>query len=92
MKLEKFTNTTNEIFNRLTSMITLQMYVTQETQIKTGSIEAKYLKNNMSLIDTTQMIQDSQFSISSFKELLSVSTPLILNQKVEKIIFLICRI
>jgi hypothetical protein len=62
-----------------------QMYVTQSTQIKTGSIEAKYLKNNMSSIDTSQMIQDSQFSISSFNDLLNVSTPLIVNQKVNKI-------
>ncbi len=65
-----------------------QMYVTQSTQIKTGSIEAKYLKNNMSLIDTTQVIQDSQFVISSFNDLLNVSTPLVVNQKVNKIQFL----
>ena len=68
------------------------MYVTQSTQIKTGSIEAKYLKNNMSLIDTTQVIQDSQFVISSFNDLLNVSTPLVVNQKVNKIQFLSLKI
>ena len=82
------TNTTNEILNKLSSMILLQMYVSQATEIKTGSIEAKYLKENMSLIDTSQRIQDSQFSITSFSDLLQISTPLIVNQKVRKTLYL----
>jgi hypothetical protein len=81
------TNTTNEILNKLSSMILLQMYVSQATEIKTGSIEAKYLKDNMSLIDTTQRIQDSQLSITSFSDLLQISTPLIVNQKVRKTLY-----
>ena len=86
MKLSKLTNDSEKILTKLTKMILSQMYVSQATQVTTGSIEAKYLKNNMSLIDTTQIIQDSQFSISSFNDLLgSVTTPLIVNQKVNKI-------
>ena len=75
-------NDSNKILDKLTTMTLLQMYVGQTTQITTGSIEAKYLKNNMSLINTTQIIQDSLFSITSFSDLINVSSPLIINQKV----------
>ena len=58
------------------------MYVTQQTQIKTASIEANYVKNNMSLIDTQQSINECQLGISSFNDLLNTTSQLIVNQKV----------
>ena len=66
----------------MTSLVLGQMYVTQQTQIKTASIEANYVKNNMSLIDTQQSINECQLGISSFNDLLNTTSQLIVNQKV----------
>ena len=75
-------NDSKKILDKLTSMTLLQMYISQATQIKTGSIEAKYFKNNMSMIDTAQFIEESQFSIPSFTNVIKSPSPIIISQKV----------
>ena len=67
----------------LTAMISTHLYVSQNTQIKTASIEANYLKNNVSLLSANQPIQDSKIIIPSFCDILkSNCTSRILTQKV----------
>ena len=63
-----------QMIDSLTSMISTHLYVSQVTQIKTGSIEANYLKNNISDLNPLQFIQDSKITISSFCDLLNFNT------------------
>ena len=56
----------NQMLNTLTSIISSQMYVNQQVQIKTNSIEANYMKANISTFNTQQSIESSQINIPSF--------------------------
>ena len=60
-----------QMIANLTTMISTHLYVSQFTQIKTASIEATYLKENVSLINSMQTIQNSQINIPSFCDLIN---------------------
>ena len=73
----------DRMINDLTKIISTHLYVIKFTQIKTTSIEANYLKNNISDINPLQSIQDNQISISSLCDLLnSDCSNRIITQKV----------
>ncbi len=55
----------------LTSMMSSLMCVDQSTQIKTSSIEANFLKKNISMMDSQQTFQDCKIEIPSFCNLLN---------------------
>jgi len=63
------------MFESLTQVITKQIYVGQTLQIKNPSMEVNLVKNNVSLLNTSQSLGgDSQIKIPSFCELLSSSS------------------
>ena len=55
-----------QMIANLTTMISTHLYVSQFTQIKTASIEATYLKENVSLINSMQTIQNRSPNLRSF--------------------------
>ena len=59
------------MFSDITSMMSKHLYISQATQITTGSIQANFLKNNVSALDNSQGVQDCQIFVPSFSELLS---------------------
>ena len=65
-------------------MISNQMHVGQVTDINTASIQANYIKNNVSQLNTQQIMDNSQINIPSFCDLLASSNcqSAILTQKV----------
>ena len=81
-QLKKLMRNSNGAFDALTSMISNQMYVSQSTEIKTGSIQANYLKGNISSLNNLLNIQDSSIEISSFCDLLISSCDKIITQRV----------
>ena len=60
------------------------MHVGQVTDINTASIQANYIKNNVSQLNTQQIMDNSQINIPSFCDLLASSNcqSAILTQKV----------
>ena len=54
------------MIDTLTTIISSQMYINQNVQIKTNSIEANYLKANVSTINTQQSFETCQINIPSF--------------------------
>ena len=73
------------MFNDLTSMMSKHLYVSQTTQITTGSVSATFSKKNVSELDNSQGIQDCQINVPSFSDLLSSSgsSNQIVTQKVK---------
>ena len=59
------------MFDSPTQIISKQLYVGQSFQISNPSVEVNYLKTSVSLLNTTQMLGDSQIKISSFCDLLA---------------------
>jgi len=59
------------MFDSLTQIISKQLYVGQSFQISSPSIEVNYMKTNVSLLNTTQVLGDSQIKIASFCDLLA---------------------
>ena len=74
-----------DIIEKITQMISMQMYIGQETTLKSKSLEAAYVKNNVSLLPTTNSIQNNTLSFGSYCDLLSSSDckNKILTQKVD---------
>ena len=71
------------MLNGLTSIISTHLYVGQTTQVKTGSIEVGYKKNNISTVSNELGIQNCQIVIPSFCNLLnSACENRIITQKV----------
>ena len=66
-------------------MMSKHLYVSQTTQITTGSVSATFSKNNVSELDNSQGIQDCQITVPSFSDLLSTSgsSNQIVTQKVK---------
>ena len=98
-KLNSLTVISNKIVEKLTSMISTQMYVSQHVDIRTSSMAASFVKNNVSLMSPTKTIQDIQIKLSSYCDLLSASssssgsncnTNQIITEKVKLFIFNQC--
>jgi hypothetical protein len=76
-------------------MITNQMYVSQNIDIKTNSMEVNFVKNNISHLAASKTIQDNEINFSSYCDLLLSSSSTsgsscnnqIITQKVELFIF-----
>jgi hypothetical protein len=89
----------NKIVEKLTTMISTQMYVSQNFDIKTKSMEAKFVKNNVSLMSSIKKIQDIEINFSSFCDLLltsytsgsSCNNNQIITEKVKLLISLLFR-
>ena len=54
------------MMNKLTSIISSQMYVNQQVQITTKSIVANYIKANMSTMNTQHTLDSCQINLPSF--------------------------
>ena len=75
-----------QMFDDMTSMVSQHLYVSQTTQITTDSIQANFLKNNISAFENSQSLLDCQINVPSFSDLLSNSgsSNQIVTQKVMK--------
>ena len=67
------TRKANTMLQTLTQVITKQIFVGQTLKITNPSMEVNFVKNNISLLNTTQTLGDSQIKIPSFCDLLSSS-------------------
>ena len=65
------TTLSNQMFENLTSMMSSLMFTDQLSQIKTASIEANFIKKNISAIDNQQSVQDCRISVQSVCDLLN---------------------
>ena len=73
----------NQMINNLTNIISSHLYVGQSINVKSGSIQADFQKNNISSLRNLQNIQDSQIKIPSFCDLLKTTcSDQIITQKV----------
>ena len=67
------TQQANTMFQSLTKVLSKQVYVGQSVQILNPAMQVNLVKNNISSLNTTQSLSDSQITIPSFCELLSSS-------------------
>jgi hypothetical protein len=65
------TTKSNDIVERLANLMLNQMYIGQTLVIKAKLIEANFVKNNVSLLDSNKVIQDIEINFSSYCDLLS---------------------
>ncbi len=70
------TQQANSMLESLTQIISKHLYVGQSFQIKSPSIQVNILKNNVSLLNTTQVMGDSTIKIPSFCDLLALDSSL----------------
>ena len=70
------TRQANSMFETLTQVITKQIFVGQTLKIINPSMEVNFVKNSVSLLNTTQTLGDSQIKIPSFCDLLALDSSL----------------
>ena len=56
----------NQLFNDMTFIVASHLYVSQSLQIKTDSIELDFVRNNMTSLNTTTIVQDAQIKVASY--------------------------
>jgi hypothetical protein len=70
------TQQANKMLESLTQIISTHIYVGQSFQITSPSIQVNLVKNNVSLLNTTQVMGDSTIKIPSFCDLLASDSSL----------------
>lgn len=60
----------NDMFNTMTTVLSKQMYLGQSTQIKSASIQVDYIKNNVSNMNTSQIVSDCQIKVPAFCDMI----------------------
>lgn len=82
------------IVEKITQMISTQMYIGQTATIKTNGLEVDFIKNNVSLLKTTKQIQNTSISFDSYCDLISSSNcnNQIITQKVKNYFILKIRL
>ena len=65
------TSQTNDIIEIIANIIFSKISIGQTLDIKSKSIEANLVKNNISLLSTRKVIQDIEINLSSYCDLLS---------------------
>ena len=80
------TSTSVSLFDSLTAMLATHMYSNQNTNIRSNSIEANYIKSNISLAETQLQLQDCLINVTSFCDLLNSNcSNRIVTQKANRI-------
>ena len=67
------TQSANSMLDVLSQIISNQIYIGQSLQIVNPQIQVDFLKNNVSLLNTTQSLWDSQIKLPSFCDLIALS-------------------
>ena len=70
-KLNVLIDKSRAMFDSVTSIISSHLYTSQAIQVKTKSIQADYIKNNVSALNNLHNVQDCQINIPSFCDLLN---------------------
>ena len=68
------------------TIIASHLFMSQSVQVKTATIQADYVKNNLSALVNVQNVQDTQINVPSFCDLLnSDCSNRVITQKVTQI-------
>jgi hypothetical protein len=70
------TQQAHSMLESLTQIISKHLYVGQSFQIASSSIQVSLIKNNVSILNTTQVMGDSTIKIPSFCDLLALDSSL----------------
>ena len=70
------TQQAHSMLESLTQIISKHLYVGQSFQIASPSIQVSLIKNNVSILNTTQVMGDSTIKIPSFCDLLAFDSSL----------------
>ena len=63
--------TSSRLIYDITSMVTDRLVISETVQIKTSSIEMKFLRNNATNLEKVVNIQNARISLSSFCDFIS---------------------